>query len=325
MLFTTLRYWVCIAIILAVQTAYANWHSYSFEVMGTTAKVELWHKDEKLAQQLMKNVELEMRRIDQLMSPYIESSELSLINKNAADHPLRISEETFSVIQRSIEFSRLTKGAFDITFASVGYKYDYREKVSPSVQEINETKHLINYRSINLDEKMHTIYFSTPGTRIDLGGIAKGYAVDLCIEKLKISGVEHAFVQAGGDSRVLGDKQGRLWNIGIRHPRQEHGVVTQIPLENAAISTSGDYERFYIENGERIHHILDPKSGKSVKGVVSVSIIADTSIVADALSTSVFVLGSAKGLELINSQENISAIIIEPTGKMIFSDDLKSL
>jgi thiamine biosynthesis lipoprotein len=290
--------------------------------MGTQAEVELWHDNPILARQLIEAVEAEMHRIDRLMSPYIETSEVYRINQLDAGEKLKISDELFNLIARSIEFSKLSNGAFDITFASVGYRYNYREKIKPSTDFIEQSKALIDYRAIQLSKDSKEISFTKKGMKIDLGGIAKGHAVDQCIDILKKHNVRHAFVKAGGDSRLLGDKRGRLWTIGIQHPRNKDQVLTQVPLENVAISTSGDYERFFIENGERIHHILDPKTGKSAHNSISVSIIASDSTTADALSTTVFILGFEQGLALINGMEDVSAIIIDAHGKFHYSNDL---
>jgi len=305
-----------------LSNVYANWHKHSFDVMGTQAKVELWEPDEQRANKLIQSVVDEMNRIDQLMSPYIESSQLSQLNKLAGEQAVKVSHELFDVIKQSVYFSTLSDGAFDITFASVGFYYDYRDNKFPSDAIIENTKPLINYQSLVLDDTHNTIAFKKSGVKVDLGGIAKGYAVDKCIELLKKADVSHAFVQAGGDSRLLGDKRGRLWSIGIQHPRQKNKVLTQLPAENVAISTSGDYERFFIHNDERIHHIIDPSTGRSSKQSISVTVIANDSITADALSTSVFVLGAEKGLALINSLDDVSAIIINNNGKLFYSSDL---
>jgi thiamine biosynthesis lipoprotein len=317
-----IKYLLALLLTGMLSNVYANWHKHSFDVMGTQAKVELWEPDEQRANKLIQSVVDEMNRIDQLMSPYIESSQLSQLNKLAGEQAVKVSHELFDVIKQSVYFSTLSDGAFDITFASVGFYYDYRDNKFPSDTVIENTKPLINYRSLVLDDTHNTIAFKKPGVKVDLGGIAKGYAVDKCIELLKKADVSHAFVQAGGDSRLLGDKRGRLWSIGIQHPRQENKVLTQLPAENVAISTSGDYERFFIHNDERIHHIIDPSTGRSSKQSISVTVIANDSITADALSTSVFVLGAEKGLALINSLDDVSAIIINNNGKLFYSSDL---
>ncbi|WP_144393429.1 FAD:protein FMN transferase [Pleionea sediminis] len=309
-------------LLLFSPVTWAQWHKHTFEVMGTEAKVELWEPDEVKGKELVNAVVDEMERINQLMSPYIETSELYKINDSAADKSVTISRELFQLLQKSIDFSLKTQGAFDITFASVGYQYDYRNSVAPSDDFIKQSTPLINFKSIQLDARTSSVKFSVEGTRIDLGGIAKGHAVDSCIEILKKAGIKNAFVKAGGDSRLIGDKRGRLWTIGIQHPRKEDAVLTQVPLENVAISTSGDYERFFIRDGERIHHIIDPKTGRSSRESISVSIIAENSTTADALSTSVFIMGFEKGLAMINELKDVSAIIIDNQGKFHYSDDL---
>ncbi|MCO7223063.1 FAD:protein FMN transferase [Pleionea sp. CnH1-48] len=313
-----------IILMLASFSAAAQWHSKRFEVMGTEANVELWHKDARKAQTLITAVMDEMERINQLMSPYIETSELSRINQLAAEKPQKISEEMFLLLTQSADFSKESNGAFDITYASVGHLFNYREQSAPEDSTIKEHQPLIDYKSVVLEAEKSTVSFTKPGVKIDLGGIAKGHAVDRCIELLAKSGVEHAFVNAGGDSRVLGDRKGRLWTVGIQHPRKKGEVLTRIPVENVAISTSGDYERFFIRNGERIHHIIDPNTGKSAKKSISVSIIADNALTSDALSTTVFVLGPKKGLELINKLDKVSAIIIDEKGQYHYSKDLQS-
>jgi len=265
-----------------------------------------------------------MHRIDRLMSPFKPDSELSKINQQASGHPVTISAELFSLLEKSEYYSKLTQGAFDISFSSVGYLYDYRAHKRPNESQKKNLTAQINYQSIRLDKSKKTVKFDSSKIRIDLGGIAKGHAVDRCIDILINHGIKNAFVNAGGDSRVIGKKNDRLWYIGIRHPREEGKLIVNLPLEQVAISTSGDYERFFIEDGIRYHHIIDPLTGDSVRNSQSVTILAETSVIADALSTSIFVLGPVKGLALVNDMPDVSAIIIDKNGKMLYSDDLIS-
>lgn len=291
--------------------------------MGTAIRVELWHDDPAAGRAAIAAVMNEMRRIDRLMSPYKPESELSRINQRAAAAPVTVGKELFDLIARSLEFSELTQGAFDITFSSVGYLYDYRRHLRPTDQEIERTLPGIDYRHLQLDANARTIRFARPGVRIDLGGIAKGYAVDSSITLLEKRGIREALVTAGGDSRVLGDKRGRPWFIGIRDPRRRDGMVAVLPLVNAAISTSGDYERYFEADGVRYHHILNPKTGRSATGVRSVSIIGPDSTTTDALSTSVFVLGVEHGMKLVDSLSGIEAVIIDDAGTMHYSAGLQ--
>ena len=256
------------------------------------------------------------------MSPYKEQSDLSRINQQAFSSPVKTTPEIYRIIKTSLQYSEMTEGAFDITFSSVGYLYDYREHKRPDKTAIAANLSGINFRHLMLNDQEHSVGFQSKGMRIDLGGIAKGYAVDNAIKILKTAGVINAYVSAGGDSFALGDRKGRPWFIAIKHPRNANQVLLSIPLENLAVSTSGDYERYFDEDGVRYHHIINPKTGDSARESQSVTILANDSITADALSTSVFILGPQKGLKLINSLSGISAVIADKDGKVHYSDDL---
>jgi thiamine biosynthesis lipoprotein len=291
--------------------------------MGTRITVELFHADPAIARQGVDTVLQEMRRIDNSMSPYIATSELSRLNVDAQRKAFVASDELFALLQRSQYFSDLTGGAFDITFASVGFLYDYRNAIKPDDSRRQEAAALINYHNLILDESGHSVTFSTPGVRIDLGGIAKGYAVDRCIQLLQELGIEQALVTAGGDSRMMGDRWGRPWTIGIRDPRDADKMVAVIPLMDEAVSTSGDYQRYFEKDGVRYHHIINPKSGDSARELQSVTIIGPDATTTDALSTSVFVLGLEAGLKLIDRLPDIDAILVDQHGRMHYSDDLQ--
>ena len=303
-------------------TVNAQWHEKNFHVMGTQAKVQFWYDDAKKAGLLISAVENEMERINQSMSPYIESSELSQVNLNAAKQPFKISDELFNLLIKANNIARLSNGAFDITYASVGYQYHYRDKIKPNEKAIKANLNKINYQGITLDKENKTIFFSIEGMKIDLGGIAKGYAVKTSLRLLEQAGVKHALVSAGGDTGLLGDKRGKPWVVGIKHPRAEQKNAVHLPLENEAISTSGDYERYFIENGERYHHILNPKTGKSAKEVVSVSVIGKDPTMVDALSTTLFVLGLKPAMKMIDSLAGYEVIIIDKNQKLHFSKGL---
>lgn len=305
---------------------YDKWHGDTQDIMGTKVSVTLWLEDDAEAEAAVAAVMEEMRRIDAQFSPYIETSELYRVNqlapKASAQKPLAISAELAAIIDKSLYYSRLSEGAFDITFASLARYYDYRKKLTPSEQQREELLPVINYQLIHLDKKNNTLWFAHPKLYIDLGGIAKGYAVDQAIHILQARGVTHASVTAGGDSRVLGDKLGRPWLVGIKNPRADKVAIT-LPLENTAVSTSGDYERYFIdERGERVHHIINPRTGKSANGVNSVTILGPVGIDTDALSTTVFVMGAEKGLALINRLPGFDAVIITNQGKALYSQGL---
>jgi thiamine biosynthesis lipoprotein len=308
-----------------VAPARAEWFSREEAIMGTLVRVELWHDDAGAARAAMAAVMDEMHRIDAAMSPYKPESELSRINREAAQKPVAISREMFDLIERSIEFSKLSNGAFDITFSSVGYLYDYRKHIKPSDEEIARALPGINYRHLELDRNHRTIRFARPGVRIDLGGIAKGYAVDNGIAILRKRGVTNALVSAGGDSRLLGDRRGRPWNVGVRDPRRRGELAAMLPLENVAISTSGDYERYFEEDGVRYHHIINPRTGKSASGVHSVTVIGPDGITTEGLTKSVFIMGPKAGLELTESQKGVEAVVIDAEGRLHVSKGLQPL
>jgi thiamine biosynthesis lipoprotein len=308
-----------LVLILAFSTFSLNagWLKQQQDIMGTRVSVEVWHKDASLTQQCSQKIFNEMHRIDALMSSYKSNSELSFINDNAAISAVDISQEMVNIINRSLHFSELSHGAFDITFASVGYRYDYRNRAAPSEQVIEQGLASIDYRHIKLNQ--NKLYFDDAGVRIDLGGIAKGYAVDQAIEIARQCGIKEAMVSAGGDSKILGNKRGRPWVIGIQHPRKKTKLALRLPLSDTAISTSGDYERFFIRNGQRIHHIINPATGKSAMTAWSATVTGPDGMTTDALSTTIFILGAKKGIELIETLEDMDAIIIDNKGMVHYS------
>ena len=292
-------------------------------IMGTRVHVELWAEQRSAGDAAVEAVLEEMRRIDREMSTYKPSSEVSLVNAEAAQRPTPISPELYGLLQTAHEYSELTDGAFDITYASVGYLYDFRHRVHPDEQEIEAALPGVNFRHVLLDPKRRTVHFAQPGVRIDLGGIGKGHAVDRSIALLQRRGIQHALVTAGGDSRIIGDRFGKPWVIGIRHPDRKDEVIARIPLEDAAISTSGDYERYFDEDGARYHHIINPRTGHSASKVRSATIIGPTATRTDGLSKTAFVLGPERALEIYNRIEGIDAVLVTPEGKVLYTKGLE--
>lgn len=310
-------------LVILTPSVHAEWFKYHESIMTTRIYVEFWADNKSKADTCAKKIMEEMHRIDAEMSPYRKDSLLYKVNMEAFQHPVKITPELYSILEKSIKVSELSKGAFDITFASIGFKYDYRNSKIPSEKEIASLLPAINFRNIVLDEESRTVYFTHNNVKIDLGGIAKGYAVDNGIHILKSCDIKHGLVTAGGDSRVIGDRRGRPWMIGIKQPRKADGVVTVLPLIDEAFSTSGDYERYFIKDGVRYHHIINPKDGKSAKAVMSVTIIGKDSVTTDSLSTTIFVMGPQRGLALVESIADTDAVIIDAQGKMFFSSGLE--
>jgi len=314
--------WLLLLVVLP-SAAHAQWHKYTDTAMTTPVELEFWFDDQKAADAIAKDVLAVFHQVDRNMSRYREDSELSGLNRRAAESPVKVSPDLFQVLKKAGDVAELSGGAFDISFGSVGFLYDYREHQQPSAEDIRSRLGRINYQDIVLNEAEHTVFYRQQGLLLDLGGIAKGFAVDLGIERLMRAGVRHARLSAGGDLRLLGDKRGSPWLVGVRDPRSGERNAVVLPLADVAISTSGDYERFFInKEGERVHHILAPGTGKSVRGVQSVTIIGNDALTTDGLSTAVFVLGPEKGLEMIERLPGIDAIIIDDKRIMHFSEGL---
>ncbi|MEO5883864.1 MAG: FAD:protein FMN transferase [Caldimonas sp.] len=300
-----------------------GWLKREQAIMGTAIVVELWSDEPAAGAVAIDAVMAEMHRIDRTMSPHKDDSELTRINRGAGSAPVRLSDEMTSLLTRAESFARLTGGAFDITYAAVGQLYDYRAGTRPSPEALARACRAVGWRFLALDRGARTVRFTRPGMRIDLGGFAKGYAVDNAARILRAHGIRHAMVSAGGDSRVIGDRRGRPWTIGIRDPRGGSAdVVAVLPLEDVSISTSGDYERYFDDAGERFHHLIDPATGRSPASVRSVTVLAEDGLTSEALSKAAFVLGVDRGLALIHSFPGVDAIVVDAAGTLHYSPGL---
>ena len=303
-------------------TAHAEWLTRSENIMGTRCSVELWSEDRARGEAAISSVFDDMKRIDRLMSTWKEDTEISQVNREGSKHPVKVSPELFRLLQVSVEYSELTHGAFDITYASVGYLYDFKKGVHPDAATIAKALPGINWRHMTLDAKTSTVFFTRPGMRIDLGGIAKGHSVDRGIEILQKQGITRAMVNAGGDTRIIGDRFGKPWVVGVRDPDHEGKVFLRLPLTDAAFSTSGDYERYFDEDGTRFHHIIDPKTGDSARKCRSVTVISGSATRTDALTKSVFIMGPEEGIAFINTLPDVDAVAVAPDGRVIYSKGL---
>lgn len=283
-------------------------------VMGTYAEISVYSSNKENAARAVKEAFGEMERLDGLMSNYKPSSELSRINREAPQAPTSCDPELLEVIENSLGYSALTKGAFDITVEPLVSKwgfYDGKVRV-PTEEEVELILPAVSYKNINIqgygDSK--SISFRHPDTRIDLGAIGKGYAVDRAVEVLKRQGITSAMVNLGGNIYAIGHPPGgRAWKIGVQHPRQKGVLLGYIELKDMGVATSGDYERFFTVNGKRYSHIIDPRTGMPAEGVVSVTVVAGSATEADALSTGAFILGLKHGIELLEDRDGVGGII----------------
>jgi thiamine biosynthesis lipoprotein len=304
-----------------------GWLERDEAIMGTAISVELWSDDRAQGEAAIAAVMDEMHRIDRAMSPHKPDSELSRINRDAATAPVPLSAEMARLLARANDFACLSDGAFDITYAAVGQLYDYRERVRPDDAALARARALVGWRNLILepsarDPNALSVRFALPGMRIDLGGFAKGHAVDNAAAILRERGIRHAIVSAGGDSRVIGDRRGRPWMVGVRDPRRPGEMVAMLPLEDVSISTSGDYERYFDAEGVRHHHLIDPATGRSPSAVHSVTVLAEDGLTTEALSKTVFVLGVDKGMRLIEAQRGIDAVVVDAAGALHYSSGL---
>jgi len=294
-------------------------------VMGTFARAVVVAEDSNTAKKCIETAFAEIHKVDDLMSDYKSDSEISEVNRNGAKTAVQVSQSTYEVLQRSIEFSKLTDGAFDVTVGPLVdlFRIAKDKQTPPTEDEISQAKSKVGFEKLKLDDQNRTVQFTVEGMRLDLGGIAKGYAVDKAIEAMQTCGAVGGMVDIGGDIRCFGaPPEGRNhWLIGLQNPNLEkdttgHNIVLKLKLTNGAVATSGDYQQFVLIEGKRHSHIIDRKTGTNTEGLSSVTIIADNATDADALATAVSVMGTEKGLKLIESTDDTEAILI-PAGKTL--------
>ena len=300
--------------------------------MGTVFEATIYAPDKYVAEKTFNDVFQEINRLDYLMSNYKKESVLSELNKNASAEPANCNKELASVIEQSLQYSDITDGAFDITIGPLMKKWGFFKKKGriPGKEELESVLESVSYKNIIIEEKtikslaknpgtVKTVFFKNPDTRIDLGGIGKGYAVDRAVSVLKQNGISSALINFAGNIYTFGTPPGKeSWVIGLQHPRESEGLLGTFEIKDKAVSTSGDYEKFFTIEGKRYSHIIDPRTGYPVKGIVSVTIVTDNATRADALSTGVFVLGLEKGMALIEKLQDVEGIIIyEDTGSKL--------
>jgi thiamine biosynthesis lipoprotein len=277
----------------------------------------------------------EIKKLDILLNYFSPDSEITAINKAAGEKPVKVSSETLEIIKKSIDISIATRGAFDITIAPVVKLWNFSDNNhNPSIppsEAIEKAIRSVNYKKININNETSEVYLEEKGMELDLGGIAKGYAADRAVNAIKAKGIKVALVAVAGDIRGYGLRtSGQAWKVGIQNPRPEseskrpwEDIFASISLMNMAISTSGDYQRFFIKDGKRFHHILDPETGfPANSGLISVSVIAPEGYISDSLSTAVFVLGVEKGLKLLESM-HLEGVLVDIHRKVFLTQGLK--
>lgn len=261
----------------------------------------------------------EVKRIENLISDWIPTTQISEINKNAGIQPVKVDEEVFDLVERAIKISKLTNGAFDISYASMDkiWKFDGSMKEMPTPEAIKKSVERIGYQNIILDKENKTIFLKLTGMKLGLGGIGQGYIADKVKELLQSKGCNSGLVNVSGDINTWGKQpNGELWTVGIVNPMNKNKVFATFPLDNSAVETSGSYEKFVSFNGIRYSHIIDPRTGYPATGIVSVSVFAKQTEIADALATGIFVLGVEVGLDLVNQLKGIECIIVDDKGKI---------
>jgi thiamine biosynthesis lipoprotein len=302
-----------------------------YGAMGTEITLSAWTDDERAADRAFAAGYDEVRRIEILMTdwerPGEPESDVVRINKAAGKEPVRVSAETFEVIGKALEMSRRSGGAFDITFAAMKglWKFDEDlEKKVPLAAEIARRRKLINWHDVVVDAKARTVKLRRAGMRLGLGGIAKGYAVDRCAAVLRGEGLHDFMVQAGGDLFVAGSKGPNNWMVGVRDPRGgARDIIARMPIKDHAFSTAGDYERAFILDGKRYHHIIDPATGYPATASREVTIFAPNAFLADALDDAAFILGPKKGIALVDSYPDCSTLIVDAKNQVWMSKSLE--
>jgi len=290
--------------------------------MGSRFAVTVVHNDSLLAWQAIKAAEAEIARVEALISSWQANSQTSAINRAAGVRPVPVDKELFDLIARAQKVSRLTAGAFDLSYASVDniWKFDGSMKKLPdSVEVAHSVKH-IDYRKILLNKEEHSVFLSSKGMKIGFGAIGKGYAANQAKKLMQKMGISSGMVNAGGDLIAWGkEASDQAWKIAIADPSKKKQVLAWLEVDNQAVVTSGDYERFVEFGGRRYAHIIDPRTGYPVQGIKSVTVICPDAELADALATSVFVLGKEKGLSLVEQLRGVECLIITDGNEIITS------
>ncbi len=268
----------------------------------------------------------ELERLGRLLNFYAADSELTTINNNAGIRPVRVSPDTLEIIQAAVYAGEQTDGGFDVTVGPLVKLWDFKTNTVPSVASIAESLPLVGYKNIVVDSAASTVFLTQPGVQIDLGGIIKGFAADKAVEILKNHGIDDGIVAVAGDIKVFGRQlDGRPWHVGIQNPRQENDdtqLLATVDLEGVGISTSGDYQRYFIQAGLRYHHLLNPRTGYPESLCRSVTVIASAATLTDAFATGIFVMGPERGLGVLEKL-GMEGVIVDRQGEILMTRGIR--
>ena len=296
--------------------------------MGSELHLTAWTADEASATRAFDDASYEFDRLEKLMSVWIEGSDVLRLNAAAGDHPVPISPETREVLTIAREISDETGGRFDVTFAALSglWKFDTQNKDNtvPEKREIQKRLPFINYKKLIVDGHANTAFLERKGMSVNLGGIGKGYAVDRAVAIFRRHGLADFMIQAGGDMYVAGKRGDRPWRVGIRDPRgPADRSFAALDLTEGTFSTSGDYERFFIKDGRRYHHIIDLSVGEPAMKCRSVTLVTDRAVIADALAKGIFILGPDEGMALIEKLPHVEGVIVSAKNEVLISSGLR--
>ena len=297
-------------------------HKKKFSLLGSPFEITVVAKDTIQGNEFANLAVAEVKRIENLISDWIPTTQISQVNQNAGLQPIKVDEEVFELVERALKISKLTSGAFDISYASMDkiWKFDGSMKEMPTPEAIKKSVEKIGYQKVILDKEKTTIYLKEQGMKLGLGGIGQGYIADKVKELLLSKGCKSGIVNVSGDINTWGKQiDGKPWSVAIVNPVNKNKVFATFPLIDSAVETSGNYEKYVTFNNTRYSHIIDPRTGYPATGVVSVSVFAKQTEVADALATGIFVLGVETGIDLINQLKGIQCIMVDDKGKIYTS------
>jgi len=300
-------------------------HKRKLYMLGSPFEMTVVAKDTIQGNIYIDKAVAEVKRIENLISDWIPTTQISQVSKNAGIQPVKVDKEVYDLVERAIKVSQLTSGAFDISYASMDkiWKFDGSMKEMPTPEAIKQSVARIGYQKIVLDAKAQTIFLKEKGMKLGLGGIGQGYIADKIKELLLSKGCTSGIVNVSGDINAWGyQTTGKPWTVAIVNPMNKSKVFATFPLENSAVETSGSYEKYVVFDGKRYSHIIDPRTGYPAQGVISVSVFAKQTEIADALATGIFVLGVEVGLDLVNQLKGIGCIIVDDKGEIHTSKNI---